>query len=216
VLNQVLLGRRAGDLDDQIARLREAAMAGSDVDLPLFIEIALGTSMRHNEILRMKWGDLDLANRRLRIPQAKAGARMQPITAGLAELLAQEQDMRVDQEGWIFPSRYHNATVGCRRDMGRPFRRAVQTAGLDPRLVTPHTLRHTVVSRLVMAGVDLPTVQQVSGHKTITMVLRYAHVHAPHIDAAMATIDYVGKITPKLHQTAAGVGAQRAKTRASD
>ena len=50
--------------------------------------------------------------------------------------------------------------------MDRPFRDAVEAAGLDPGLVTPHVMRHTAITKLVQAGVDLPTVQRVSGHKT--------------------------------------------------
>jgi site-specific recombinase XerD len=48
--------------------------------------------------------------------------------------------------------------------------------------VTPHVMRHTAITKLVQAGVDLPTVQRVSGHKTLAMVLRYTHVHGRHID----------------------------------
>ena len=62
--------------------------------------------------------------------------------------------------------------------MGAPFRAAVNAAGLDPELITPHVMRHTAITKLVQAGVDLPTVQRISGHKTLAMVLRYAHVHA--------------------------------------
>ena len=40
--------------------------------------------------------------------------------------------------------------------------------------------RHTFASRLVMAGVDLRTVQDLMGHKTIAMTVRYAHLSAAH------------------------------------
>jgi hypothetical protein len=36
---------------------------------------------------------------------------------------------------------------------------------------------------------DLPTIQRISGHKTLSMVLRYAHVSGAHIDAATAALD---------------------------
>jgi site-specific recombinase XerD len=43
-----------------------------------------------------------------------------------------------------------------------------------------HDLRHTFASRLVMAGVDLRTVQQLMGHKTIQMTVRYSHLAPEH------------------------------------
>jgi hypothetical protein len=49
-------------------------------------------------------------------------------------------------------------------------------------------MRHTAITALVQAGVDLPTIQEISGHKTITMVLRYAHVHGQHIDRGIKVI----------------------------
>ena len=74
---------------------------------------------------------------------------------------------------------------------GTPYRQiaivfgvACQRAGLTD--VTFHALRHTFASRLVMAGVDLPTVQALMGHKTMTMTMRYAHLAACRRDNAMA------------------------------
>ena len=61
----------------------------------------------------------------------------------------------------------------------------MRAAGLDPAKVIRHTLRHTAITHLVQAGVDLPTVQRISGHKTLTMVQRYAHANGSHIQAAM-------------------------------
>ena len=121
-------------------------------------------------------------NRRLFIPDAKAGEREQPITPELADMLAREREMRDDREGWIFPSPHSDSAVGHRVRMDRPFREAVKAPVSMPRQITPHVMRHTAITKLVQAGVDLPTVQRISGHKTLAMVLRYTHVHGRHID----------------------------------
>ncbi len=60
---------------------------------------------------------------------------------------------------------------------------AVKAAGLKD--FTWHCLRHTFASRLVMAGVDLRTVQELMGHKTIQMTVRYAHLAPKHQLAAV-------------------------------
>ena len=48
-----------------------------------------------------------------------------------------------------------------------------------------HTLRHTTASRLVMAGVPLPTVKEVLGHRSIQTTMRYSHLASRHIQAAI-------------------------------
>src|SRR5262249_62083468 len=93
----------------------------------------------------------------------------------LADILRKERETASDPIGWIFPASSPTATrTGHRDRMDRPFRRAVIAAGLDPKLVTPHVMRHTAITAFVKAGVDLPTIPRLSGHKTLAMVLRCA------------------------------------------
>ena len=118
--------------------------------------------------------------------------------------------MADDPKGWIFPSlRPGLSRLGHRTHMGRPFQRAVIRAGLDPKMVTPHVMRHTAITNLVQSGVDLPTIQRISGHKTLAMVLRYTHVHGRHIDRAVSVLGRKlpepdanktpDTVTPELH-----------------
>lgn len=51
----------------------------------------------------------------------------------------------------------------------------VKVAGLAPKEVVRHTLRHTAITHLVQVGIDLPTVKRISGHKTLQRVERHSH-----------------------------------------
>jgi integrase len=65
--------------------------------------------------------------------------------------------------------------------------------------VTWHTCRHTFVSRLAMAGVDLRTVMELAGHKSMAMTIRYAHLAPEHAAAAIEKIARVSdQLTPEL------------------
>lgn len=207
--------------DDECDALMTAAVASADPDLWLFVAIALNTAMRHGEIMAMRWDQLDLVRCRLFVPDAKAGQREQPITPELAELLAREREMRDDRVGWIFPSPHKDSAAGHRARMDKPFDAAAKAAGLDPVLITPHVMRHTAITKLVEAGADLPTIQRISGHKTLTMVLRYTHVHGSHIDKAISALGRTlpqrpaneggAPITPKLHTAVESRSRKRPK-----
>jgi integrase len=182
-------GRIVALTDGEAEALLKAAIAGQDPQCWLFVAFGMNTPMRHREILRTRFDQLSLDRNRLFIPKAKGGRREQPITPQLADILRKELAQRGHKDQWIFPSpRPKASSTGYRDRMAKPFRRAVIDAGLDPKLVTPHVMRHTAITNLVQAGVDLPTIQKISGHKTLAMVLRYTHVHGTHVDQAISAI----------------------------
>jgi len=78
--------------------------------------------------------------------------------------------------------------------MKAPFRRVVLIAGLDPRKVTPHTLRHTAITDLAETGAAIRTVQEFSGHTSVEMVMRYTHAREQQVDQTLdkckATLGY--------------------------
>ena len=71
-----------------------------------------------------------------------------------------------------------------------------------------HDLRHTFASRLVMAGVDLRTVQELMGHKGIAMTLRYSHLSPAH------QLEAVQRLSRKPTGTTTGTEVEAAKVAA--
>ena len=84
--------------------------------------------------------------------------------------------------------------------------------GLESATITPHVMRHTAITKLAKARVDLVTVQKISGHKTVKAVVRYVPVHDEYVGCAIAAIGMgipecsenrlPDTMTPKSHATA--------------
>ncbi|WP_070156905.1 tyrosine-type recombinase/integrase [Sphingobium phenoxybenzoativorans] len=184
--------------DIHIEALMTAALKDHDDRLWLFVAFGLNTAMRHSEIVATRYDQIDFESRRIFIPLAKAGEREQPITPTLADALKIQREKEDDKCGYIFPPSRPSKYLH-RQSMGKQFLRAVINAGLSPQKVTPHVMRHTAITRLVKAKIDLPTIQRISGHKTLAMVLRYVHIHGNHIDEAIARIDT--GMAAALHQS---------------
>ena len=168
---------------EQIERLLKVAEGDQNRQIHPFIRIGLDTSMRKTEILSIRREHVNLQQLVIYIPKAKAGAREQPITADLGEYLTGYVATLRPGDQWLFPS--PAAKDGRTVNLDKPFRRCVIAAGLDVKQVVRHTLRHTAITHLVQAGVDLPTVKRISGHKNLSMVERYSHQNGAHIQTAM-------------------------------
>ncbi len=134
--------------------------------LPEF-EVALMTGMRQGKQFGLAWEQVDLVAGTIRLDQTKNG------TPRLVRLNSRAlAAMRMLYDHGIGTGRVFSVKVP------RWFDDAVKRAGL--RDFTWHCLRHSFASRLVMAGVDLRTVQELGGWKSINMVMRYAHLSPAH------------------------------------
>ena len=138
--------------------------------LPEF-EIALNTGMRPSEQYSLAWDRVDLFGRRITVPRSKSGkARHIPINS---EALAAFRVLAQRSPNWAGPV-FVNLKGEKLEGYKHWFNQAVEGAGLVD--FTWYCLRHTFASRLVMAGVDIRTVAELMGHKTIQMTMRYAHL----------------------------------------
>lgn len=164
-------------------RLREAL--GEDAWTA--VALALATGMRQAEQFGLTWEDVDERNAVLTIPRSKHGEkRTIPLSPGALSLLA-DLRQRAGDSPYVFPSERGTTPKHVSNWMTRVWRPAVEAAGLEN--FHWHDLRHTFASRLVMSGVDLRTVQELLGHRTLTMTQRYAHLAPSHVRDAVTRLD---------------------------
>ena len=115
------------------------------------------------------------------------GRESDGTTRGICAVIEREREMAQDPDGWIFPNSV--AASGHIRSMKSAFTRCVERAGMDPKLVIPHVMRHTAITRLAEVGADIKTIQEFSGHESLEMVLRYAHAQDRAIDRALDRLE---------------------------
>jgi len=154
-------------------------------NLRTLVIAAMHTGFRRGELLSLRWNDVDFANGLVTVQASytKNGERrsvpMSRTLRGVLERLHQEQP---DGEHV-----FRNEQGGPYVSPTTAFESAVKRAALvDFRF---HDLRHTFASRLVMGGQDIRTVQELLGHKSITMTLRYSHLSPTHRAKAVAILD---------------------------
>ncbi|MFC1491143.1 site-specific integrase [Nitrospinota bacterium] len=130
--------------------------------------------MRRGELFNLQWRDIDFRKRLVRVADSKNGeSREIPMNRTLEDTL-KRIPWRLDLV-FVFPGRTGRGLTNVRKR----FMRALETAQIED--FRFHDLRHTFASRLVIRGVDLTTVKELMGHKSIEMTLRYAHSH-PNIN----------------------------------
>lgn len=169
----------------QVEALIEAAKSDQDPYTYLFVVIGTSTGMRHREILRLRYDEVNYDTKRFFIPDAKAGSRQQPFGSKIIPALKHHQSMLGNPNGWLFPNR---SAKGHRDLMATQFARTVARAGMDPKIVTPHIMRHTIITQLVQNGTALPAVMKISGHKSIKMLERYTHIGDQFVTDALDAV----------------------------
>ena len=172
------VGLRVVSPEEEEKLLRTATPCIQDV-----IRFALNTGLRIGEIFSLRWPDVDSENNVLNILAPKTQKiRAVPINGEARKVL----------EYWALGRRnefaFYNPETGKPFvDLDAGFALACKKAGIEG--VTWHTLRHTFASRLVNRGVDIVTVQQLLGHSTVTVTMRYTHTNLDSKRAAVAKLE---------------------------
>lgn len=163
------------DIDEK-EKLLEACRRSTSQFLYSIVVLALATGMRRGEILNMKWSDVDLFKGKAVLHETKNGERrVVSITGHTLEILrAHANQPQHAYSAYVFPGAFGSKPIQIRS----PWNRVVQMAKLPD--FHFHDLRHTFASYLAMNGATLAEIAEALGHKTLSMVKRYAHLTEEH------------------------------------
>lgn len=165
----------------EIVRLLEESRKGHRTNLYNFILLQLHTGMRPSEGAALTWSQIDFDGRIIDLQETKTDPRRVPLTVPAIETLADLVPTGgFDCNDYVFLPKDPKMTHRFRPNQyfRESFVAAVKRANIDD--FHMHDLRHTAASYMIMNGVDLRTVADILGHKTISMTMRYTHLLDDH------------------------------------
>jgi integrase len=170
---------------DERTRLVKALTEHDDQDAADVFRLLLLTGARRNEVLAMRWSDIDLG---AGVWTKLAGSTKQkkdhhvPLSAPARELLARRLPNEATE--WVFPG---NGRSGHRAGVKSNWKRILKAAGISNLRI--HDLRHSFASHLVSGGASLPLIGSLLGHSNPVTTNRYAHLYD---DPQRAAVERVG------------------------
>ncbi|MCD8566595.1 MAG: site-specific integrase [Alphaproteobacteria bacterium] len=145
------------------------------------IRLLIFTGARRNEILTLKWENVDFQNRQLRLQESKTGQKSIYLSAPALQLLS------------TIPRVEGNPYVICGKNEGEhlvniknPWGKIRKKAGLEK--LRLHDLRHNYASTAVATGHHLKVVGALLGHSEIKTTERYAHLANDPVQTANETV----------------------------
>ena len=155
------------------------------VRLYCLLEVLYATGLRVSELVALPRSAARLDARMIVVRGKGDKERLVPLNQAsrqaMTDYLAASEALTPDRKHkaagskWLFPSFGESGHL-TRQHFARDLKELAAAAGLAPRLVSPHVLRHAFASHLLHNGADLRIVQTLLGHTDISTTQIYTHV----------------------------------------
>ena len=160
--------------EDEYARLGRVLFEAEAEGPPMASAVAavrllLLTGCRRNEILMLRWDDIDRRAGELRLSDSKSGPRRVPLTPPVERVLARIP--RAEGNPWAIAGEKPGDRL---RRIDPLWNRLRARAGLDG--LRLHDCRHSFASQALAIGESLSAISRLLGHKTVMTTVKYAHL----------------------------------------
>jgi len=147
------------------------------------LEVMYGCGVRVAELVSLRWEDVDLNERWLKVRGKGDKERLIPFGRYAKEALIKWEAVCPQESGFLFPGK---AGAGITvRTVHRLVVQAARNAGLEN--VTPHSVRHSFATHMLEGGASLNVLQELLGHESLLTTQRYLKITPGHLrDSYMA------------------------------
>lgn len=147
------------------------------------IRLLLFTGARRGEIEKLRWQEVDLEARCLRLEDSKTGQKILPLSIGACDLLRKHEERFGGNSLFVFASAKYDGHYS-----GTPkFWKHVRSYAGFPELRI-HDLRHSFASLGLSQGRSLAILGALLGHRDQSTTLRYAHLSEDPVRSATEEI----------------------------
>ena len=175
---------------DEVTRLLEQRNCSDEVGLRdrAIIELLFSSGLRVSELVNLNRDHVNTTRREVMVRGKGQKDRPVFISKSAAEWVERYLDARTDTLAPLFLSYSKNVSPSMDGDFRRLHARSIQRlvqkyarlAGITKH-VSPHTMRHSFATDLLMNGADLRSVQSMLGHSSIATTQIYTHVTDAHL-----------------------------------
>lgn len=175
---------------DEVRSLIESIDTGPEEGLRdrAIIELLFSSGLRVSELVNLDRGHINLKRREFMVRGKGQKDRPVFVSESAAEHVQHYIDTRLDNLPPLFLSYSRNNIANRTGDYRRLGPRSVQRmiskyaklAGITKH-VSPHTMRHSFATDLLMNGADIRSVQSMLGHSSISTTQVYTHVTDEHL-----------------------------------
>jgi integrase/recombinase XerD len=174
--------------EEEVTRLIEAALklpGAEGARLVTIAELLYATGLRVSELVSLPLAAVTREQRVLLVRGKGGKERMVPLSEPALDALKTYLERRHEflqgppdrpaPSPWLFPSRGKSGHL-TRVRVAQLLKDLAVKAGIDPKRVSPHVLRHAFASHLLGHGADLRSLQKLLGHADISTTQIYTHV----------------------------------------
>ena len=156
--------------DEEFERL-EAALPFQPEYLQVLVAVAMNTALRWSSLVNLKIENLNFAANSFDLSKTKSGYALRvPMNEKVKQVLFDWIQKQHIKKGFLFVNPKTN----------KPYthvRKSLATLLKDAKIenFTFHSFRHDAITQMVDAGINLPAVAEIAGHRNIQTTMKYAH-----------------------------------------